>query len=276
MTTKPEKLRIVGVFAHPDDEGFGSGGTLAMMASHGHSITIICATNGDVGEISDPNLATPETLADVRKSELRRAMSVTGIHDVRFLDYRDSGMEGSQDNNHPNALINTESAIVINQIATILADINTDIILTHDPSGGYGHPDHKTISSYTTSAYHKMLGHDATTKCALYYVCFPRSDFQKVWETLYELGIKPPFASENLNDLGTPDELVTTIVDVKHYVNTKIESLNCHKTQIDPKGPFEQLPETMLRDMMSTEHYQLAYPEYYKLDHDILRKLSSI
>ena len=276
MTTKPEKLRIVGVFAHPDDEGFGSGGTLAMMASHGHSITIICATNGDVGEISDPNLATPETLADVRKSELRRAMSVTGIHDVRFLDYRDSGMEGSQDNNHPNALINTESAIVINQIATILADINTDIILTHDPSGGYGHPDHKTISSYTTSAYHKMLGHDATTICALYYVCFPRSDFQKVWETLYELGIKPPFASENLNDLGTPDELVTTIVDVKHYVNTKIESLNCHKTQIDPKGPFEQLPETMLRDMMSTEHYQLAYPEYYKLDHDILRKLSSI
>ena len=276
MTTKPEKLRIVGVFAHPDDEGFGSGGTLAMMASHGHSITIICATNGDVGEISDPNLATPETLADVRKSELRRAMSVTGIHDVRFLDYRDSGMEGSQDNNHPNALINTESAIVINQIATILADINTDIILTHDPSGGYGHPDHKTISSYTTSAYHKMLGHDTTTKCALYYVCFPRSDFQKVWETLYELGIKPPFASENLNDLGTPDELVTTIVDVKHYVNTKIESLNCHKTQIDPKGPFEQLPETMLRDMMSTEHYQLAYPEYYKLDHDILRKLSSI
>lgn len=276
MTTKTEKLRIVGVFAHPDDEGFGSGGTLAMLASHGHSITIVCATNGDVGEISDLDLATPETLGRVRKSELFSAMNVMGIHDLRFLNYRDSGMQGSEDNNHSNALINSEPDMVISRVSQIFSDIKPDIILTHDPTGGYGHPDHKTISSYTTEAYLKMVHREKSIKSALYYVCFPRSDFQRVWETLYELGIKPPFASENLDDLGTPDEVVTTIVDVRDYVDTKIESLNCHKTQIDPNGPFEQLPETMLRDIMSIEHYQLAYPKYSKLDHDILGKLSNI
>ena len=274
MTTKTEHLRIVGLFAHPDDEGFGSGGTLAMLARHGHSITIVCATNGDVGEISDPDLATPETLGSVRKSELRCAMKVTGIHDIRFLDYRDSGMEGTQDNRHPNALINSEPAMVINQISTILSSINPDVILTHDPTGGYGHPDHKTISSYTREAYLEILRRESSTQCALYFVCFPKSDFQRIWETLYELGIKPPFASENLNDLGTPDEAVTTVIDVRSYVDTKIASLNCHKTQIDPNGPFEQLPETMLRDIMSKEHYQLAYQSCYKTDHDILRNLT--
>ena len=274
MTTKTEHLRIVGLFAHPDDEGFGSGGTLAMLARHGHSITIVCATNGDVGEISDPDLATPETLGSVRKSELRCAMDVTGIHDIRFLDYRDSGMEGSEDNKHPNALINSQPDMVINQITTILSSINPDVILTHDPTGGYGHPDHKTISSYTRKAYLEMVRRENSTKRALYYVCFPKSDFQRVWETLYELGIKPPFASENLNDLGTPDEEVTTIVDVGNYVDTKIASLNCHRTQIDPNGPFEQLPKTMLRDIMSTEHYQLVYPDCYRIDDDILRNFS--
>ena len=274
MTNKSKPLRIVGIFAHPDDEGFGSGGTLAMLASHGHSITIVCATNGDVGEISDPCLATPETLGSVRKSELRCAMKVTGIHDIRFLDYRDSGMEGTQDNRHPNALINSEPAMVINQISTILSSINPDVILTHDPTGGYGHPDHKTISSYTREAYLEILRRESSTQCALYFVCFPKSDFQRIWETLYELGIKPPFASENLNDLGTPDEAVTTVIDVRSYVDTKIASLNCHKTQIDPNGPFEQLPETMLRDIMSTEPYQLAYQSCYKTDHDSLRNLT--
>ena len=72
-------LSILALFAHPDDEGFGAGGTLAMLVAGGHRVTLVCATNGDVGEISDPALATPETLAGVRQGELRTAMTVTGI-----------------------------------------------------------------------------------------------------------------------------------------------------------------------------------------------------
>ena len=66
-------LRLLAAFAHPDDEGFGSGGTLAMLIARGAQVTLVCGTNGDVGEISDPKLATPETLAQVRQQELRNA-----------------------------------------------------------------------------------------------------------------------------------------------------------------------------------------------------------
>ena len=99
-----EPLTILGVFAHPDDEGFGSGGTLAMLVDKGHRVSLICATNGDVGEISDPALATPENLGQVRQQEMRDAMKVTGVKDVRFLGYRDSGMDGTPDNDNPNSL----------------------------------------------------------------------------------------------------------------------------------------------------------------------------
>ena len=97
-------LSVLGAFAHPDDEGFGSGGTLALLVSRGARVTLVCATNGDVGEISDPALATPENLAQIRQEEMRQAMAVTGVPDVRFFNYRDSGMVGTDDNNHPNSL----------------------------------------------------------------------------------------------------------------------------------------------------------------------------
>ena len=226
-------------------------------------------------ESSQGSKTSGDTLPPEKKKEI-----LTLYSQGKFEEALDLVTELDQisfdDPNVPNiyALINSEPAMVINQISTILSSINPDVILTHDPTGGYGHPDHKTISSYTREAYLEILRRESSTQCALYFVCFPKSDFQRIWETLYELGIKPPFASENLNDLGTPDEAVTTVIDVRSYVDTKIASLNCHKTQIDPNGPFEQLPETMLRDIMSTEHYQLAYQSCYKTDHDILRNLT--
>ena len=96
-------LSVMAAFGHPDDEGFGCGGAMALLVARGARITLVCATNGDVGEISDPALATPDTLAQVRQEELRQAMAVTGVQDLRFLGYRDSGMPGTADNNHPPA-----------------------------------------------------------------------------------------------------------------------------------------------------------------------------
>ena len=110
------RLSVLACYAHPDDEGFASGGLLAMLAAGGARVTLVCATNGDIGEISDPALATPENLWQVRKQELRDAMDITGISDVRFLDYRDSGMEGWDDNNHPNAYCNASTETVVERL----------------------------------------------------------------------------------------------------------------------------------------------------------------
>ena len=151
-------LNILAVFAHPDDEGFGCGGTLAALVAGGHHVTLVCATNGDVGEISDPALATPETLGRVRQGELREAMDVTGIKDVRFLNYRDSGMVGWEDNNHPNSLFQAPESKVVEQVAEIIREIHPDIVITHDPTGGYGHPDHVTICARTRTAVEAVPG----------------------------------------------------------------------------------------------------------------------
>ena len=133
-------LRLLAAFAHPDDEGFGAGGTLAMLVARGARITLVCGTNGDVGEISDPSLATPETLAQVRQQELRSAMEVTGVSDLRFLNYRDSGMAGTDDNQHPNCLHQADAAVVVQTLADIIREVQPRVVVTHDPSGGLRPP----------------------------------------------------------------------------------------------------------------------------------------
>jgi N-acetyl-1-D-myo-inositol-2-amino-2-deoxy-alpha-D-glucopyranoside deacetylase len=262
MSTSPidiSRLSILACYAHPDDEGFASGGLLAMLAAGGARVTLVCATNGDVGEISDPALATPENLWQVRKQELRNAMDITGIGDVRFLDYRDSGMDGSDDNRHPNAYCNAEADVVIGQLSDIIAEVNPHVVLTHDPSGGYGHPDHKTMCSHATIAAERASDPDAATPL-LYYVCFPRGVFQTWWKEMTDRGITPPFAVDAIDSLGTPDEEVTTTLDVSAWVETKLASLACHRTQIGDDGPFEQLPQDVVHRLMRTEYYQLAVP----------------
>jgi LmbE family N-acetylglucosaminyl deacetylase len=274
-------LSVLAAFAHPDDEGFGSGGTLAILVSRGARVTLVCATNGDVGEISDPALATPETLAQVRQEELRQAIKVTGVPDLRFLNYLDSGMAGTADNDHPNSLHQAGPEQVTGQLVGIIREVRPEVVITHDPSGGYGHPDHQAICQHTTgafslagdsSAYPQQLaaGQQVWTPKLLYYVCFPQSNFRRMWQQMLDLGITPPFASLDIESLGTPDEMVTTTLDVSQHVDTKIASLSCHRTQIDPNGPFARLPEEIMREYMSTEYYALVMPEGAGREADLL------
>ena len=255
-----EHLSVLAAFAHPDDEGFGCGGTLAMLVSRGARVTLVCGTNGDVGEISDPALATPETLWQVRQEELRRAMDVTGVGDLRFLNYRDSGMVGSEDNRHPNALHQADAGQVVDRIVEVMKETQPQVVLTHDPSGGYGHPDHIAMCRHVTAAFSKFAGQGgAKDSKALYYVCFPRSNFRRMWREMLDLGITPPFASMDIDSLGTPDDEVTVTRDVSEYVDTKIASLDCHQTQLDPNGPFAQLPQELNREYMRTEYFTLVH-----------------
>jgi LmbE family N-acetylglucosaminyl deacetylase len=261
-------LIVLAIFAHPDDEGFGCGGTLAMLVDRGARVTLVCATDGDVGEISDPALATPENLAQVRREELRQAMAVTGVQDVRFLGYRDSGMAGTEDNNHPDSLSQAEPETVSGELADIIREVRPELVITHDPTGGYGHPDHTAVYRHAARAYvlagdPGYVGHSAHAQQPwssrlLYYVCFPRSNFRRMWQQMLDAGITPPFASLDIESIGSPDEDVTTVVDVSAFVETKVASLNCHRTQIDPNGPFAKLPQEMMREIMSTEYYTLA------------------
>ncbi len=267
-----EPLTILGVFAHPDDEGFGAGGTLAMLVDKGNHVTLICATNGDVGEISDPALATPETLGQVRQQEMLEAMKVTGVKDVRFLGYRDSGMVGTPDNDNPNSLNQAHPETVVGQIDAVLAELEPDVVITHDHTGGYGHPDHVAVYRHTTTAV-DARSNGSGPQPTLYYVCFPRSIFRRMWKVMQDAGVKPPFGSDDAEVMGTPDDEVTTVKDVAVYLETKKGSLNHHRTQIDPTGPFSKLPDIFIDEIMSTEYFYLAQPNGGPKQRDVLAEL---
>jgi LmbE family N-acetylglucosaminyl deacetylase len=147
------KKVLLSVLAHPDDESFGMGGTLALYAERGVEVHLICATRGEVGEVSPDYLKDYPSIAELREAELRCAAAHLGIAQVHFLNYRDSGMPGSPENSHPRALVAAPLDEVAQKVAHLIRQIRPQVVLTFDPIGGYRHPDHIRIHEATVNAF---------------------------------------------------------------------------------------------------------------------------
>ena len=150
-----EKRTILAVLAHPDDESFGMGGTLALYASRGVDVHLVCATRGEVGDVDPELLKGFDSIADLRESELRCAAGILGLAGVHFLDYRDSGMPGSPDNTHPKALAFQPLDEVAANVVCYIRELQPQVVLTFDPIGGYRHPDHIAIQRATVTAFER-------------------------------------------------------------------------------------------------------------------------
>ena len=158
MKTTLNKHTLLAVLAHPDDESFGMGGTLALHAARGDDVYLICATGGEAGDVDD--LRGHESVAALRAAELRCATHHLGLREVILLGHRDSGMPGSADNAHPAALINQPRAAVVAEVVRQIRRLQPDAVLTFDPYGGYGHPDHIFIQQVTVEAFRKAADPD--------------------------------------------------------------------------------------------------------------------
>ena len=277
-------VSILTAFAHPDDECFGFGGTLGKYASQGAHITLLCGTGGEVGEISDPALATPENLRQVREEELRQSAKVLGAKEIRNLGYRDSGMAGTPDNDNPLCLHQADATEAVGRIVRIIREIRPLILLTHDPTGGYGHPDHIAISRHTTTAFYSAgdstkypeqlsEGLEPWTPAKLYYSVFPRSKFRWLEERMAEAGIETPFSPEERESVGVPDDVVTTVIDAAAYTNTKLAALYSHRTQANTFQFFSSLPQEVMREFMQMEHFWLVEPTPQGQETDLLEGL---
>ena len=137
----PERLRILGVFAHPDDETFCAGGTLAKYVAAGAEAKVISFTRGDAGQIRDADLATRRTLGQVREQELRQACTLLWVKSVECLDYDDGRLK---DDNRSE---------LVGRVVEAIRSFRPDIVLTFGEDGAYGHPDHVAISQVTTEAF---------------------------------------------------------------------------------------------------------------------------
>ena len=133
---------LLAVLAHPDDESFGLGGTLALYARRGYDTWLICATRGEAGTVDEEHLRGFKNIADMRTAELDCATAHLGLKDVFYLGYRDSGMTGSEENKHADAQINHPVDEVAGRVVKYIRELKPDVVLTFDPIGGYRHPDH--------------------------------------------------------------------------------------------------------------------------------------
>ena len=164
-----EGSRLLGVFAHPDDEVFCAGGTLAKYVSHGSEAMVVSATHGEAGQIRDAAAATRHTLGPVRERELRQACSILGVQHTLCLDYSDG------------ELTEVDRVALSDDIFRIVRDFRPDVVITFGPEGAYGHPDHIAISDATTEAFRRAHsngpaeGPDGPAPSRLFHSHFPRS-----------------------------------------------------------------------------------------------------
>jgi LmbE family N-acetylglucosaminyl deacetylase len=178
--TKTDRV-LLAVLAHPDDETFGTGGTLAHYAQLGVKVYLVCATRGEVGEVEPELLEGYTSVAELREHELRCAAQTLGLTGVFFLNYRDSGMPGTIDNTHPDALFAADLSEVAAEVVHYIRLLKPQVVITFDPIGGYRHPDHIAIHKATVEAF-KLAGDETYVKGELqafqpdklYFHTFPR------------------------------------------------------------------------------------------------------
>lgn len=224
-------MKILFVFAHPDDETFSSGGTIAML-SKGHAVKLICATRGEAGELGDPPLCSQDQLGKVREKELKSAAKILGIKQIYFLDYIDGKLK------------KISQKEIISKITVILKKENPDVVITFNEEGGSGHPDHISITKATTAAFDIYVT-KAKKPVKLYYRVYPSF----VLKRMISNGMYV-FADVK----GDISDKITTTIDIKKTLNTKMRAAKEHKTQ-----------NKDFRAILKNAKYREFSLEYFKL-----------
>jgi LmbE family N-acetylglucosaminyl deacetylase len=259
-------LRFLAFFAHPDDEAFSCGGVMAQNKIRGIHNTLVCATKGEAGEISLPELATPDNLGLVREQELIEAARFMGVDDLFFLGYRDSGMAGTAENQHPAAYCNADDSAVVPRLVRFIRSVRPQVVMTFDPTGGYGHPDHLAIHRHAVAAFHAAADPNYAPNAGkpwqasrLFYPTFLPEAFTELFEQLKAQGIEPP--DWNSEGITFPEPQIDATVDVSAVSGPKWSAFKSHRTQFGPANPFMQVPEEFVLKMLGTEVFELAWPE---------------
>ncbi|MXX25817.1 MAG: GlcNAc-PI de-N-acetylase [Caldilineaceae bacterium SB0668_bin_21] len=269
---------LLGVFAHPDDESFGPGGTLARYAAEGVHVHVIIATDGDAGSVTESHRnQTERTLAQVRSEELARAAVELGVTSIWNLPYRDSGMRGSSDNEHPRALVQQPIHRLLAELIDYVRRLKPQVVITHDPYGGYGHPDHIRCCEVVTAAFYaagqrnvlnaarngSVLPPHAPQK--LYYSSFDKRILRWVVKFMQLTGRNPRQVGRNqdvdLVQIAAWETPIHARIDVGSYLDCKERASRAHASQYSG-GPstLRALPGPLRRRLSRYENYTRAFP----------------
>lgn len=242
--------RLLALFAHPDDE-LSVGGTLARYAQSGAEVTLVCATRGEAATIYSPPEygATPANLAQVRTGELECCCRVLGVQDLRWLDWPDGGV----------AQLERDAAVAA--VVALLRAVRPQVMITHPSHGGYPHPDHIAVYEIALAAWHAAadpayrpdLG-PAHAVAKLYSRAIPASFFA-VAEGLRDYRVS--LNGQQLPFFATPDEEISTVVDVAAWAQQRMAGWECHRSQHNPQGMFSRMSEEARQAFVSREFLQV-------------------
>lgn len=267
--------RLLTILAHPDDESFGSGGSLAKYAREGVEVHVCIVTDGAAGSY-DPdvvNSTEARRLAERRLEELRCACRALGV-ELHTLGYRDSGMEGTPDNRHPASLYQAELDHVSRDIVRIIREVRPHVVFTHDPTGGYFHPDHIKVNHAVRRAFPRANdpaayptlraeGYQPWQPARLYYRVIPRSRVKWFTRILRLMRKDPTRFGRNedidLTKVGVPEDEIDVQLDVWDYLDIKEAAGKCHASQ-GGGGAQRYLPRFLHKWSMRHEHFTQAHP----------------
>ncbi len=268
--------RLLLVHAHPDDETIGNGVTMARYVGQGAHVTLVTCTLGEEGEVLVPELAhlaadQEDQLGHQRVHELATAMEALGVRDHRFLGgpgrFRDSGMMGLPSNDRPDCFWQADLDEAAGLLVEVIREMRPQVVVTYDENGGYGHPDHIQAHRVTMRAVELAAdpsrGRGEPWQVAkVYWSAVPISWWRQSMRALRASGDTTTFEGldpEGELPFGTPDELVTTVVDAPEHVEAKLAAMRAHATQITVDGPFFALSNNLGNEVWSREAYQLVH-----------------
>ena len=233
---------------------------MAAAAYAGHRVVLIVATGGEEGEVAEGFLRDGETLAEVRERETCAAATILGSARVHFLGYRDSGMMGEAANEHADCFWQADVEVAAGRVATILEEEQADVVTVYDSHGGYGHPDHIQVH---------RVGHRAAELAGTLRVfeATMNRDLIRLWSAALraegdEMATAADLDDPGMEDVGLPDNELTTAVDVAATIERKRQAMAAHASQIDGDSWFFQLPPDAFATAFGTEWYRRTLPPF--------------
>jgi len=263
-TSKNNNLSLLVVHAHPDDESTSTGGILAKYSDNGVRTVLTYCTRGEAGDILNPEFVSPDpglNITQIRAIELEKAVKVLDVESVHYLGYRDSGMAGTPQNNHPRAFARADKQEATARLVEIIRRVRPQVMVTYNEKGTYLHPDHIMANRITLRAfeaagdrdYQPGDGLDPWQPFRLFYTAIPLERIRRMYKIIIDQGQPPGFDPEVL---GTSDEKISAVIDVREFISRKLEALNCHQSQMNPNGIFRRMPQKMREEAMGYEHFE--------------------
>lgn len=267
---EPDRLCLLQVHAHPDDEASKGAGTTAKYAAEGVHNVLVCCTGGEAGDILNPAVDTPDTRANlyaVRMAELQASVDVLGYASLHLLGYHDSGMPDSETNARPDNFANAPLDEAVERFVRIIRAERPQVIITYrDEQNFYPHPDHIRVHEISGPAFDAAGDPDAFPDSGdpwqpskLYYVAWSIARVKALHEAYLARGEESAYTSwfERGFDTDRKDEF-TTLIDVGDFLAKRRASLLAHRTQVDPEGHWMRLPDDVVREVFPWEEFTLV------------------